>query len=80
MKLTTKKNDMTLRDKMKQRATYTKYCDGLNGDDKINIDNLILDRKEYAEAFLRTNIPKQQDHWQKKIEQTNDLIKRILLL
>ena len=80
MKLTTKKNDMTLRDKMKQKATYTKYCDGLNGDDKINIDNLILDRKEYSEAFLRTNIPKQQDHWHKKIEQTNDLIKRILLL
>jgi hypothetical protein len=80
MKLTTKKNDMTLRDKMKQKATYTKYCDGLNEDDKINIDNLILDRKEYSEAFLRTNIPKQQDHWQKKIEQTNDLIKRILLL
>ena len=80
MKLTTKKNDMTLRDKMKQKATYTKYCDGLNGDDKINIDNLILDRKEYAEAFLRTNIPKQQDHWHKKIEQTNDLIKRILLI
>jgi hypothetical protein len=65
---------------MKQKATYTKYCDGLNGDDKINIDNLILDRKEYAEAFLRTNIPKQQDHRHKKIEQTNDLIKRILLL
>ena len=80
MKLTTKTNEMTLRDKMKQKATYTKYCDGLNGDDKINIDNLILDRKEYAEAFLRTNIPKQQDHWHKKIEQTNDLIKRILLL
>jgi hypothetical protein len=80
MKLTTKTNEMTLRDKMKQRATYTKYCDGLNGDDKINIDNLILDRKEYSEAFFRTNIPKQQDHWQKKIEQTNDLIKRILLL
>ena len=80
MKLTTKINDMTLRDKMKQKATYTKYCDGLNGDDKINIDNLILDRKEYSEAFFRTNIPKQQDHWHKKIEQTNDLIKRILLL
>lgn len=80
MKLTTKTNEMTLRDKMKQRATYIKYCDGLNGDDKINIDNLILDRKEYAEAFLRTNIPKQQDHWQNKINQTNDLIKRILLL
>lgn len=80
MKLITKTNDMTLRDKMKQKSTYTKYCDGLNGDDKINIDNLILDRKEYAEAFLMTNIPKQQDHWQKKIEQTNDLIKRILLL
>jgi DNA-binding protein Fis len=80
MKLKTKINDMTLRDKMKQKANYTKYCDGLNGDDKINIDNLILDRKEYSEAFLRTNIPKQQDHWHKKIEQTNDLIKRILLL
>lgn len=71
---------MTIKEKLKQRATYTKYCDGVKGDEKINLSNLILDRKEYAEAFLNTNIPKQQDDWMKKIDEANDKIKALLII
>lgn len=71
---------MTIKDKLKQRATYTKYCDGITGDEKINLENLILDRKEYSEAFLNTNLPKQQDHWAKEINSVNDKIRTILAI